>query len=88
MKVSIKIINGKTCDIEVLETDSISNLKEKINDKVNISPSKQILEFKGQLLEDKKCLKDYNIESKSILELSITEGVCMKVGSIKGQLTL
>jgi hypothetical protein len=45
--------------INLESSESIAVLKQIIEQKINISPSKQILLFKGKTLDDEKVLGDY-----------------------------
>jgi hypothetical protein len=42
-------------------SDSIQQVKQKIQDKEGIPQQRQVLDYAGQILEDGKTLADYNI---------------------------
>ena len=67
LELCIKIQDGKSITIRNKDSDSIKNLKEKIQEKEEIALDQQVLIYHGKILDNTKTLSECKIKTQSII---------------------
>ena len=69
MEIFVRTLTGKTITLEVEASDTIEDIKTKIQYKEGIPTDQQILKFAEKPLKALHTLSDYNVQEESTLQL-------------------
>ena len=67
MQIFAKLLSGKTITLDVEPSDTIEEIKFKVQDKEDIPPDRQRMIWAGMELQDNKTLEYYGIKKESTI---------------------
>ena len=74
MQIFVKISSDEKISLEVNPSDTIQDVKFKIEDQLSIPPDQHRLTLEGKQLEEKRQLFHYSIQKESVLQLIYQNG--------------
>ena len=78
-QIFVKTPSGRGFTLLVVYSDTIENVKAKIQDEMGIPPEQQCLTYNDKLLEDDHTLSDYNIRTGETLCLELCSNSDMQI---------
>ena len=85
MQICINLARNTSFTLNVNTTDTVQNVKIKIQDRAGIPSKQQMLILGNKMLEDGRTLGSYNIPEESTLNLVSTGRMCIFVKTLTGK---
>ena len=74
MQIFVKTLTGSTITLEVEASETVANVKAKVQDKEGIPPDQQCLTFNGKTLGNDHTLTEYGVQEGFTIHLSTAQG--------------
>ena len=86
MQIFVKTQTGETiCTLDVMASNTIDHVKDKIKDKEWIPQNQQRLTYRGELLQGESTIGSYHVDNRGTLVLQIVSGVQIFVQTQLGE---
>jgi len=71
MKVTVKILQGQECSVDVSPGDAVDSLKERVASLLGVAVHNQRILYRGKTLQEGTSLKEYNLVEGAKLHLVV-----------------